>query len=83
VKNYKLSPINGNLKGLPPVLFFVGTREIFIPDSRRFKALAEAAGTDLRYIEASSMNHAYPLFPIPEAQETLSLIVQYIAECLN
>jgi len=80
VSSYKLSPINGSLEKIPPILLFVGTREIFLPDARRFKALAETAGADLRYIEASGMNHAFPLFPIPEGQEALSLIVQYIGD---
>ena len=80
VSRYKLSPINGDLRRLPPILFFVGTREIFIADSRRFNALAEAAGANLSYIEAPGMNHDFPLFPIPEAKEAFSLIVQYIAD---
>ena len=80
VSNYKLSPINGSLKGLPPILFFVGTHEIFLADSQRFKKLAETAGVNLRYIEAAGMNHDFPLFPIPEAKEAFSLIVQYIAD---
>jgi acetyl esterase/lipase len=80
VSNYKLSPINGSLKGLPPILFFVGTHEIFLPDARRFKGLTEAVGADLHYIEAPGMNHDFPLFPIPEAQKALSLIVQYIGD---
>ncbi|MCL2154914.1 MAG: alpha/beta hydrolase [Leptospirales bacterium] len=80
VSSYKLSPINGSLEKIPPILLFVGTREIFLPDARRFKALAETAGADLRYVETSGMNHAFPLFPIPEGQEALSLIVQYIGD---
>ena len=81
VKNYKVSPIYGDFKRMPPVLLFVGTREVLLPDSRRFKTLAEAAGTNLRYIEASDMNHAYPLFPIiPEAKKAISQIVQYITD---
>lgn len=77
-RDYRLSPINGDLEGLPPTMLLVGTHEIFLPDARRFKALAEADGVILNYQEYPGMNHVFPVYPIPEAAEAMQSIVAFI-----
>ena len=69
VHDYRLSPINGELSGLAPITVYFGTREIFLPDGRRFRQLCDEKGISINYIEGDRMNHAYPLYPIPEANQ--------------
>ncbi len=69
VHDYRLSPINGDLRALAPLTVYFGTHEIFLPDARRFRKLCGEQGVALRYIEGEKMNHCYPLFPIPEAKK--------------
>jgi acetyl esterase/lipase len=74
-RDYRLSPINGSLRGLPPISLFVGTYEIFLADARKFKIRALAQGAILSYHEYPKMNHDFPLFPIPEARKVLQEII--------
>ena len=76
MKDYRLSPIYGKLTGLAPVTLFVGTHELFLPDARRFRDLAEKSGLVVNYFEFDRMNHIFPLYPIPEAAEAQDRIVE-------
>lgn len=67
--NYKISPMYGELDGLPKLYLFVGTREIILPDARRYVQLLEAAGADFEYYEYAMQNHVFPLYPIKEGIE--------------
>ena len=77
-KDYRVSPINGNLEELAPISLFVGTHEIFLPDARRFKRMMDDQHLPLMYFEFDKMNHDFVLFPIPEAQKALTLITKII-----
>lgn len=75
---YLLSPINGKLEGLTDISLFIGTHEVFLPDARRFKQLAEAAQVRLNYFEYPKMSHVFPLQPIPEAKQATKQIIDII-----
>lgn len=62
-----VSPIYGSLAGLPPTTVLVGTHDLLLPDARRFRDLALAAGVALDYQEYPGMVHEWTLAPIPEA----------------
>ena len=66
---YKISPMYGDLSGLPKLYLFVGTREIILPDARKYVQLLEAAGADYEYYEYAMQNHVFPLYPIKEGIE--------------
>lgn len=70
----RLSPLYGKLEGLPATTVFVGTREIVHPSVQRFMRAAERAGVPAVLHEYPGMVHAWPLFPIPEAQRALEQI---------
>lgn len=63
-----VSPIYGSLAGLPPTTLLVGTHDLLLPDARRFRDLALAAGVDLDYQEYPGMVHEWTLAPLPEAR---------------
>lgn len=57
-----VSPIFGDLKGLPPLLIQVGEREILFSDSETLAKRAEAAGVDVTLEEWKDMVHVWHAF---------------------
>lgn len=76
--DYRLSPMYGDLTGLPKIALFAGTREICLPDARKFAAMLKEARADHVYYEYPWMNHIFPLYPIKEGhaarQQILALL---------
>ena len=80
VRDYRLSPIYGNLNGLAPITVYYGTHEIFLPDARRFKRICDERGISINYIEGNKMNHGYTLYPIPEADAVQRDVAEMIRQ---
>lgn len=57
-----VSPIFGDLTGLPPLLIQVGEREILFSDSETLAKRAEAAGVDVTLEEWKDMVHVWHAF---------------------
>jgi epsilon-lactone hydrolase len=76
-----ISPLYGELAGLPPLLITVGECEQLLDDSVRFAAKARNCGVDVNLIVGRGMVHTYPfLAPFsPEAQEAMDDICAFIA----
>ncbi|HEX5762638.1 MAG TPA: alpha/beta hydrolase fold domain-containing protein [Solirubrobacterales bacterium] len=75
----RVSPIHGEMGGLPPLSTFVGSEDLLNPDSHRLREACDAAGVACELIEAPGMPHAYPVFPTPEGRAA----VRQIAVCLR
>ncbi len=56
----RLSPIHGEMAGLPPVHLNVGTEDPFLADVRRLRGMLERAAVDVTYIEQLGAGHCYP-----------------------
>lgn len=69
-----VSPIYGPLAGLPPLTVLVGTHDLLLPDARRFRDLAAAAGTAIDYHEFNGMLHEWTLHRLPESRQAVDLI---------
>ncbi|WP_144665934.1 alpha/beta hydrolase [Bacillus altitudinis] len=76
--HHLISPIYGEIKSLGRISVFIGTHEFFLPDARKFKEMADKQGVPINYIEYPKMNHVFPVFPIPEANQALKQIVAII-----
>jgi monoterpene epsilon-lactone hydrolase len=65
------SPLYADLRGLPPLLVQVGTREALLDDARRFVQRARAAGVDTTLVEFPDVIHMWVVFgpEIPESVE--------------
>ncbi len=78
----RVSPLLGNLRGLPPLLIHVGTREILHDDSLRLASKARAAGVDARLEIGKGLWHVWhaaaPL--VPEASEAIRGIGAFLRE---
>ena len=80
-KDWRVSPMYGELDNLPETHIFVGGSELFYPDCRDFVKRAKANGcaAELHYYE--EMQHVWPIIPmIPEAKQARSAIVGLIRE---
>ena len=75
-----ISPLYGDMQGLPPTDLYTGTWEIFYTDIVKTYDKMKAAGVDARLHVAEKMGHVYPLWPCPEGskarKEIASLILQ-------
>lgn len=76
--DWRVSPINGKLQGLPPLSLFVGTHEMFLSDAQKLQMLCTRQGTMLELYIYPKMNHDFPLFPIPEAKRAQREIIDII-----
>ncbi len=65
------SPLYADLRGLPPVLVQVGTREALLDDARRLVERARAAGVDVTLREYEEVVHMWVVIgpDIPESVE--------------
>jgi monoterpene epsilon-lactone hydrolase len=75
-----ISPLYGNLFGLPPILIQVGDREILLDDSVRFAEKAKDAGVDIKLHVWEGMVHCFPLLApmFPEATQAWNEIIEFI-----
>jgi monoterpene epsilon-lactone hydrolase len=71
-----VSPLFGDLSGLPPTLMFCGSADILVADARR---LAAAAPGKVRYVEEDGLMHVYPLMSfLPETRRAWREIERFV-----
>ena len=78
LKDYKVSPIFGDISCLQNVYLFVGTREIFYPDVTDFYNMLQEKNIRSELYIGEGLNHVYPLYPIPEAEEALKQVCKIL-----
>ena len=61
-RNPLISPLYGNLKGLPPLHISAGGNEILLDDSLQFAKKAQADGVEVLLRIEKGMCHCYPAF---------------------
>lgn len=78
-----VSPLYGDLRGLPPMLLQVGTAEILLDDSRRFAEAAQQAGVDVTLQVYPHMPHVFQFFApfLPEATTAIQRIGDFVESC--
>jgi epsilon-lactone hydrolase len=77
-----VSPLYGDLHGLPPLLLHVSGSEILRDDAVRFAAAARAAGVDVTIAVVDGMPHVWHLFAgaLPEADDALIDLAIWLAD---
>lgn len=75
-----ISPLHGDLKGLPPLFISVGENENMLDDSTRFAEKAKKSGVEVTLQVGRGMVHCYPaLSPLfPEAKYAMKDICNFI-----
>lgn len=79
-KDPGVSPLFGELRGLPPMLVQVGDKEILLDDSLRFAERAAEAGMVVDLERAPEMWHAWVLYAtlVPEARTSLRNALRWL-----
>jgi epsilon-lactone hydrolase len=74
------SPFYGDLKGLPPLLIQVGTREILLDEIERLAKKAQESGVSVELQKFDDMIHTWHLFAakIPEGQKAIEKIGEFV-----
>ena len=80
-RNPMISPVYGNLAGLPPILVQVGESEMLRDDARRYVNRAQAAGSPVRLQTWDHVMHVWQIFnpELPEARQALDEIDRFLA----
>lgn len=79
-----ISPVFGDWRGLPPLLLHAGEDEILREDAVRIRALAAAAGVEVRLEVFPRMWHVWQLFlTLPQTVQSLEDIAQFFASHLE
>lgn len=80
-----ISPLFGDLEGLPPIMIHVGENEILLDDSVRFAEKAVRAGVDCKIKIWSDMFHCFPLMTpaFPEAVQGVKEIAQFTKKYMH
>jgi acetyl esterase/lipase len=74
-----ISPVYGELGGLPPLLIHAGEDEILREDALRIAELAQAAGVDVRLEIYPRMWHVWQInLELPQAVQSLDDIAQFL-----
>ncbi len=79
-RNPLVSPVFGNVAGLPPVYIQVGDHEILLSDSTRFTDMLREAGSEVEIEVWPEMWHVFQLFvgKMPESRQAINKIGAYL-----
>ncbi|WP_407413755.1 alpha/beta hydrolase fold domain-containing protein [Methanobrevibacter sp.] len=80
-KDFRVSPLFGDMEKLPQTTIFVGTHEILYSDVVKFYNKLKDNGIEVELIVGEEMPHVYPLYSgVPEAKEAFNHIVEVIRD---
>lgn len=78
-----VSPVYGDLKGLPPISVFSGTHDILSADAAKLETIAENEDLDINVYLFVNQVHFFMGLPIPEAREVLEIIAEEVFGSLD
>jgi acetyl esterase/lipase len=78
-----VSPLAGELAGLPPLTVFTGTRDVLNPDAHLLRTRAAAAGVALDWREGVGELHVFPLLPTRAGRAARAQIVRTLRAALR
>lgn len=82
-ENPLVSPLFGELDGMPPSLLFAGGDEILLDDARRLHDALRKAGCKSKLIVAPERWHAYVLFHLRENRSDFDAINSHLDKTLS
>jgi epsilon-lactone hydrolase len=78
-----VSPLNGDFRGLAPMIVFSGTLDLLYPDSIELAAKARAAGVPIEFHLRQGQPHNYAGLPTPEGREARAIILRAVAQAMT
>ncbi len=82
-RNPLASPLYGDYAGFPPMLIHAGDYEVLLDDSRRLAERVRAAGASVTLRTWPVVPHAWQLFPIPEAKQSMDAAAAFLRAALQ
>lgn len=84
-ENPLISPLFGNLAGLPPILVNAGADDELYDDGEQFALKASSSGVDVTFKKGERQVHCYPLLApmFPEATKAMQEITGFIRKNLS
>lgn len=76
--DYHISPLNGELKGLPDMLIFMGNRDLLYPDVILLVDKLRSAGNKTKLVIGNGLPHIFPLITAPEREKSLAIVKEFI-----
>ncbi len=85
VRNPYISPLYGDLRGLPPLFLNAGTDDELYDDAEQFYHKAKAAGVNAEFRAGEGMLHCYPFFApmFREATDAMAEICGFVKKKLG
>lgn len=82
LKDPRVSPLYGEMNGLPPMLIFASRSELLFDDSARLVQKAKAAGVTVRLEARDALPHVWPMFHalIPEAKAAIRIAAEFVRD---
>ena len=82
-KRVEVSPLRGNMHGLPATSIYVGDYDLLYQDSLALKEKLDSAGVDnTMYFERGAL-HVYPLIPSPQGLRGQTSILREISQIVG
>jgi salicylate hydroxylase len=79
-----VSPLFGDLAGLPPLFVTASHGEVLLSDTLRLAERAEKAGVDVTLCVVEDSVHVYPIFPfLPETKATMDKVSAWASRHLR
>lgn len=78
LKDYKISPIYSDMKGLPNTMIITGKRDILYPDIMLLEKKLKDSKVNTTLIMEKKLYHIYPLYNIIKGNKALLKIIDYI-----
>lgn len=69
IQDYRVSPLYGDMRGLPPTDLYAGTWDVLYTDVVRTFERMKAAGVIVNLHVGEKMPHVYPILPCPEGRK--------------
>jgi acetyl esterase/lipase/NRPS condensation-like uncharacterized protein len=79
----RMSPLFGQMKGMPPSLTFVGGDEIMLDDATLMDRALRRAGAESHLIVSSGMWHGYLLYNLKDSRSDFDRIGRFIKEKIS
>ena len=73
-----VSPIHGDMGGLPPCIITTGSRDLLLSQCLRLAAKLRAAGVECDLRVWDGLWHVFEFYPIPEAQLSIAEVAEFI-----
>jgi acetyl esterase/lipase len=77
--DWRVSPINGDLEDLGHITIVIGTKETIYPDSLKLSKMLNRKNIKHDFIPGYNLFHIFPIFPIPERQQTIEQLKHIIS----